>query len=458
MQPLLPQRRPLNHAEAVLLVDDHEPETLELHALLHERVGAQDQVHPARLQVGPHFPARGPLDRARQQRHAKARGRQEPLDVQIVLLGENLGRRHEGHLQAVLHRDDCRLQRDDRLSRPDIPLQQPIHRARLLHVGDDLRQRLFLGSGRLERQHALQRLAHFRIGHHRERLAFPVGVAPAQEQADLEQEELLENQALLRGSAERLQRVERRAFRREMRVLERRAAPRQSEPRQQVRRQHIVEIRRQPIERLPNQRALKFRPDRADLLVHGHDPTGVQAARFLRLVVRAENLVVGIAEFDAAAPVELQLAVQHDAGAARQLVGEVHLVGPRGAQATGLVTNQRLEHLESLAPRPADLCLDDLADDGARLIAEAQRGDRGEPGAVFIAERKAVQQVLDVHQARAAQIRGAAGSDALEKLQRGCEKILDGVRHLVECWPGRARQSRSLHCCTTVASPRRISI
>ena len=55
---------------------------------------------------------------------------QQPRDVAVVLRGQDLGRRHERHLQAVLHRDDRRQQRDDRLAGADVALQQPVHRLR----------------------------------------------------------------------------------------------------------------------------------------------------------------------------------------------------------------------------------------------------------------------------------------------------------------------------------------
>ena len=58
--------------------------------------------------------------------------------VAVVLLGEDLGRRHERHLQAVLHRHERREQRDDRLAGADVALQQPVHRRGPLHVVDDL--------------------------------------------------------------------------------------------------------------------------------------------------------------------------------------------------------------------------------------------------------------------------------------------------------------------------------
>ena len=57
VQPLGAQRRPLHHAEAVLLVDDHQPQLAERDRILHQRVRADDQVERAggqlRLRLAP---------------------------------------------------------------------------------------------------------------------------------------------------------------------------------------------------------------------------------------------------------------------------------------------------------------------------------------------------------------------------------------------------------------------
>ena len=76
-----------------------------------------------------------------------------------MLLGQDLGRRHERHLQSVLHRDERREQRDDGLAGADVALQQAVHRLRALQIVDDLLQRLPLPGRQPERQHAPGRLA-----------------------------------------------------------------------------------------------------------------------------------------------------------------------------------------------------------------------------------------------------------------------------------------------------------
>ena len=143
----------------MLLVDDREPELLELHTPLHQRMRPDDQRDRARGDFGELVAPRRGRGRSGQQRDPKPRLLQEPGDVAEVLLGEDLGRRHERDLQTVLHRDERRQQRHDRLAGPDVALQQPVHRLRPLHVLDDLFQRRPLAVRQLERQHAARRLA-----------------------------------------------------------------------------------------------------------------------------------------------------------------------------------------------------------------------------------------------------------------------------------------------------------
>ena len=153
MQPLRPQRGALQHAEAMLLVDHDQAERVEVDRPLHERVRADDQMDVAGRQPRQQHragaaPAVVPVSSSTRKRDFSSSLR----EAQEMLLRQNLGRRHERHLQAVLHRDERRQQRHDRLARADVALQQPVHRLRPLHVVDDLLQRAALPFGQPERQ------------------------------------------------------------------------------------------------------------------------------------------------------------------------------------------------------------------------------------------------------------------------------------------------------------------
>ncbi len=75
-----------------------------------------------------------------------------------VLLGEHLGRDHEGALVAALHAVKKRRERDHGLAGADVALQEPVHRVRSGEVGRHLPDRPLLGCGQLEGQAAEERL------------------------------------------------------------------------------------------------------------------------------------------------------------------------------------------------------------------------------------------------------------------------------------------------------------
>ena len=66
---------------------------------------------------------------------------EQPRERAGVLLGQDLGRRHQSGLPAVLGGEQHREQRDDGFARADIALQQPVHARGRGHVGEDLAQR-----------------------------------------------------------------------------------------------------------------------------------------------------------------------------------------------------------------------------------------------------------------------------------------------------------------------------
>ena len=86
--------------------------------------------------------------------HPKARPAEEPPDRQVVLIGQHLGRRHERHLEVVLHRHERGQQRHDRLARSDVALEEAVHRLRLAQVVHDRPERRLLPRREREREHA----------------------------------------------------------------------------------------------------------------------------------------------------------------------------------------------------------------------------------------------------------------------------------------------------------------
>ena len=134
---LVAEAHALLDAEAVLLVDHREAEVAELHALLEQRMGADDE-RASSHRRGPATP-----------RAARPR-RTEPVSSPTVtgdkrrkgaemLLDQKLRGRHQRRLRAGLGGAQHRQQRHQRLARADIALQQPQHGPRRRHVSVDLR-------------------------------------------------------------------------------------------------------------------------------------------------------------------------------------------------------------------------------------------------------------------------------------------------------------------------------
>ena len=160
---LLPQGQALRHAKAVLLVDDCQAQARELHLRLDDGVRADDQRRRAALDGGQHGRALFFLLAAGEPGHLlPARGQQgrEPLgQLGKVLLGQDLGGRHEGGLVTAVDRAAGGERGDDGLAAADIALQQALHRMRALQIATDLGQGALLCGRQGERQRCAQRIA-----------------------------------------------------------------------------------------------------------------------------------------------------------------------------------------------------------------------------------------------------------------------------------------------------------
>ena len=80
------------------------------------------------------------------------------------------------------------------------------------------------------------------------------------------------------------------------------------------------------------------------------------------------------------------------------------------------VVDQRFEDLEPGPPRRAQAAAEHAAGD-RRGLARLQRRDRLKAAAIFVAERKAVEEIFDGDEAGVLEIGGAAGTDAFQELQ-----------------------------------------
>ncbi len=119
---------------------------------------------------------------------------------------------------------------------------------------------------------------------------------------------------------------------------------------------------------------------------------------------------------------QLELAEEDDALMGPEDVVEKRLVEPDRAQRTGAIADDQLEDLEARPARRANAAADDFAEDRGR-DARPQRGDGLERAAIFVADRKSVEQVFDRVQADPLEIRRAPRTDPFEELQRRLKGI-----------------------------------
>ena len=205
------ERRALFDAEAVLFVDDDEPDIFELRRRLDERVRAENDRDLARRRLLPKFS----LFHFRRQvvfveddrfacRHESDHGLvfrrnifQKFLERFKMLADQDLGRRHENGLETVLGGRDRRDRGDDRFSGADIALEQAVHRFRLCEILDDLPERLLLRCGERKGESGKDHFDAFDIDRYLRRL-FARELYFLAEVRELEQEKVFELESFLR--------------------------------------------------------------------------------------------------------------------------------------------------------------------------------------------------------------------------------------------------------------------
>ena len=150
----------------MLFVGDDETEIAEDDILADKRVRADDQL---RLAGGDLFARRALLRgrlRAGQKQNLHAERPKERRERLRMLLGEDLGRRHERRLTAVLDSAVAGGGRDHRLAAADVALHQPVHHMAGGQIGEDrvdgglLRMGQLEGQSGIECRHALRLIRH----------------------------------------------------------------------------------------------------------------------------------------------------------------------------------------------------------------------------------------------------------------------------------------------------------
>jgi hypothetical protein len=433
MQALPRQRPALQHPEAVLLVDDDQRQRPEADAVLDQRMRADDETDLAGGDLGHQAAPGGVADAAGQQADAEAGAEQPALERAHVLFGEDLGRRHDRHLEPVLHRhhrgDECH----HRLARSDVALQQPLHRPRPLHVGDDVAQRRPLPVGELERQHGAGAVAHRVVDGDDVRLT-DGGVLPAaQRQAGLIDEEVLEDEPLLGRRAERVQRLDVVVGIGKVRLAQCGTPIRPPLAGDHGGRQQFGQWRRQQAQHVVHQPAMHVRGDDAGAFVDRDDSASVQR---LAGAVVTQHLELRRGQLQAAAAPVFGAADQHDALMRFEHVLQERLIWPDHLHLSGGILHERGEQPEPWPARGRQPALQHFAEHRGRR-PWLQAGNRLEAAAVLVAAREAEQQVFDGTQSGLGEVGGPSRANPLHELERNLEGILGhGAEPTARPWPG----------------------
>ena len=147
LEPQLAQQLLLRDAEALLLVDDHEPEVLRDHVAREHAVRADQDVDLALAELGEHLLHLGRLAEARDHLDPHREVAVAVAERVPVLLREDRRRHEHQHLLAGDRDRERGAQRDLGLAEADVAADEPVHRARRLEVLLDRldRARLVLG-------------------------------------------------------------------------------------------------------------------------------------------------------------------------------------------------------------------------------------------------------------------------------------------------------------------------
>ena len=334
-------------AEAVLLVDDGEPEPLEGDAALDEGVGADGDLHRT---VGEPLANRGRRTGGAHQLDAAALAEQA-LQVGEMLFGEELGRRHEGGLETALRREQEADRGDDRLAAADVTLQQAEHRLRAFEVVDDLLHHPLLRAGEGERQHGARRGAGVVVDTVAMALLHRGLERATPGKLKLELQELAVGQARMRSALAAVERLDVGIGRRPVQLAERQRELRQGVALQQLRRQEVGGVRTiggvESRQRLLEQTAEETRGHSREPRVDRHDaPRAVALGGVDRLAGR-------IGHFPEPPIRPFDHAVQQPEPAGLETRQEVRLIEPGHRQRTRVV-HQPPAHDDEAAPPRAD--------------------------------------------------------------------------------------------------------
>src|SRR5208283_3694823 len=355
----------LEDAEAVLFVNGDKSEAVKFDVLLDEGVRADDELGFAgtdALARGAFF---GGFKAADEQFHGVATGSEDAPSRKEMLDGENFRGGHERGLAAVFDGDDRSLERNDGFAAADIALQKAIHGHGLFEVRGNFGKDALLGVGRLERKDAFQGFADFIFANAKGDGVFLADGPAAQSQAQLVQEKLLENEALLGRRTKEIERFEGFAG--------------------------VGNIGIQVLQRGVNGAANLARTKSADSFVDGNDAAHLDGIHLFA----GKHFNLGIDHLAARGTelIDFDFAVEDELLAGLQASFQITAVEELAGQRAGIILNE--EMIDGIAAVHA---ANGLAahDTGAQSVGAVGLDvlDLGEMDAVFVAEGKIMEQIF----------------------------------------------------------------
>ncbi len=384
MSALFAQRQTLMHAEAMLLIDDHQDERGKGDALLEQCVSADDDRRRALAEFFERGAARGACLPPGQQRHLDPKRLEPAPKILRMLIGEQFGRRHQGDLSPHLHGLSGRKSGHERFAAADVALHQAQHRRRTLEVLLDFLQHPLLRSRGAKRQ-CSEQCGLQRAGA-RQRPTRILLDAPAQQfERELVSQQFLEREPPLGRVAPVEQEVHRRIRRRPVHVLQRFAQARQPQIGEHGRGQPVLDLAR------------------VDLLqCHAHQLAQPPLGDALGAGVYRREVFVG----DRRLSIDAAIFRMHHLQALRTAANFAEAADACAARQPHLLLNRKIEEPQRQRSRAVADSAQQLAPAAKRNLREqylaldrralprAQFPQRHDASAVLVAQRQEKQQIL----------------------------------------------------------------
>ena len=142
-----PKASALSHAEAVLLVDNHQSEVAKLHHILEQSMGADNNLQRAIEKIAVYGFALFFASGTGEQGAFNAQRLYQMAYGFEMLGGENLGGSHNGSLIIVVERQKHAHECHESLSAAHVALKETIHLSAAAHIGANLLDNSLLSAG-----------------------------------------------------------------------------------------------------------------------------------------------------------------------------------------------------------------------------------------------------------------------------------------------------------------------